>query len=48
MTPAKPLRVTVRIAARDLPRLAALDVVSVEEQTPAGWTRRLPERKGKR
>jgi len=39
---AKPLRVTVRIQARDLPKLAGLDVLSIEETTPAGWTRRVP------
>ena len=44
----KTLRVTVQIAPVDLPRLGGLDVVAVEEQTPTGWTRRLPERaKGK-
>ena len=41
---AQEYRVTVHIAARDLPKLAGLDVVAVEEKTPAGWTRRVPDR----
>ena len=47
---AQEYRVTVRIAARDLPKLIGnrvhlgLTEIAVEEVTPAGWTRRVPDR----
>jgi len=41
------LRISILLASRDLTRLVGLDVVAIEEQTPAGWTRRVLS-KGKR
>lgn len=43
MKRAKPLRVTLKIHERDMYRLPPECILSVEEQTPAGWTRRLPD-----
>ena len=43
-SPRQPLRVTVLISERNLPNLKGCRIVAVEEQTPAGWTRRVPGR----
>lgn len=36
--------ITVRVCGEDLPLLAGLDLISAEEVTPGGWTRRLPDK----
>ena len=40
----QPLRVTVLISERNMPNIKGCRIVSVEEKTPAGWTRRLKGR----